>query len=111
MDKTERGFDIQRFMDRNGVECSLQKSSIATEDCIWFGCNDADPKYFVPNGNPSWRKLEVPETAQFTTRMHLTQEMVAQLLPALVKFATTGELEQACRVLFYLRGVVGGCNY
>lgn len=93
MNKTARGFSYDKFTDRNGVECSIQKSSIATEDCIWLGCNDADPKYFVPNGNPSWRKLEVPETAQFNTRMHLTREMVMELLPALVKFATTGELE------------------
>lgn len=63
---TERGFDIHDFMDHYGEPCSLQKSSLATEDCIWFGTNK--------------------------NRMHLTQEHVRALLPALQKFADTGEL-------------------
>lgn len=90
--KTERGFILGRFIDRNGVECSIQKSSVATEDCIWLGCNDANPMVFVPYGNPSWIKLEVPEQAQFTTRMHLTQDMAASLILMLQRFVDTGEL-------------------
>lgn len=64
--QTGRGFAYGKFKDRYGVECSLQKSSLATEDCIWLGVHE--------------------------NRMHLTQEMVAMLLPALTAFAETGDL-------------------
>jgi hypothetical protein len=60
--KTERGFAISSFEDRYGLQCSLQKSSLATEDAIWLGVDSVD-------GKPA--------------RMHLTREMVANLLPAL----------------------------
>ena len=63
---TERGFDFAAFTDRYGKSCSLQKSSLATEDCIWLGVE--------------------------SERMHLTREMVKDLLPALQKFVDTGEL-------------------
>lgn len=90
--KTNRGFSKILFKDENRVECSIQKSSSAC-DMIWMGCEDADPKYFVPNGNPSWKKLEVPETALFTTRMHLTQEQVKEMIPILEKFVESGEID------------------
>lgn len=92
---TQRGFEIIEFKDSKGVECSIQQSSSATEEAIWFGCNDADPQYFVPLGNPSWRKLEKPSEARdwvFNTRMHLTREQVAELLPILKHFSETGGL-------------------
>lgn len=63
---TERGFARYEFADHYGAPCSLQKSSLATRDCVWLGAGDG--------------------------RMHLTQEMVAALLPALMHFAATGEL-------------------
>jgi hypothetical protein len=66
IEKTERGFDIIEFLDRYGVECSLQKSSLATEDCIWLGVNES--------------------------RMHLTQGQVKALLPYLQRFVDTGEI-------------------
>jgi hypothetical protein len=95
--KTERGFKRAVFADRNGVECSIQESSIATEHAIWLGCNDADPKMFIPYGAPAWQPLTLPELPEgghilFTTRMHLTQEQVLELLPLLQHFAETGEL-------------------
>lgn len=64
--KTSRGFDLIEFVDHYGAECSLQKSSLATEDCIWLGTN--------------------------TNRMHLTQEQLSQLLPHLQSFVETGDL-------------------
>jgi hypothetical protein len=91
MKKTVRGFDILNFKDRNGVQCSLQKSSIATEDCIWLGCDVADPRACVPG--KGWQKVEVPEGTIFNDRMHLTQKMAAALIPVLQKFVDTGELE------------------
>lgn len=72
MKKTERGFSYYEFIDKNGVECSLQKSSLAFEDCIWLGCDGIH---------------------MANARMHLTQDMVRDLLPYLQKFAETGELE------------------
>lgn len=89
--ETGRGFSIGRFIDRYGVECSIQKSSIATEDCIWLGVNDANPKVLLGDGN-GWSPVPLPDGTVCSTRMHLTQDMVKDLLPLLIKFAETGEL-------------------
>jgi hypothetical protein len=88
--QTERGFDIAEFEDRNGHKCSLQKSSIATEDCIWLGPDEADPKVLIPG--KGWTPLEVPPDTLFTTRMHLNREQVKNLLPYLNRFVKTGDL-------------------
>jgi hypothetical protein len=63
---TERGFMRGEFKDRYGKYCSIQQSSIATEDCIWLGVDNE--------------------------RMHLTQQMAADLIPLLQHFVETGEL-------------------
>lgn len=34
---TGRGFAVVTFRDRLAQECTLQRSSIATERCIWLG--------------------------------------------------------------------------
>ena len=34
----ERGFTRADFVDRYQRRCSIQESSIATERCIWLGC-------------------------------------------------------------------------
>lgn len=64
----DRGFLRGNFVDRYGEKCSIQKSSLAGEDCIWLGCDKH-------------------------CRMHLTREMAADLIPLLTKFIETGELE------------------
>lgn len=64
---TDRGFERGEFDDRYGEKCSIQKSSLAHEDAIWLGRNSL-------------------------YRMHLTQDMVAALLPSLNLFVETGEL-------------------
>ena len=101
LSKTERGFAIGEFTDRYGAKCSLQKSSLATEDAIWFGVDDANPQIMASDAkrlgiatdaNNGWVKFEIPKEVLLSTRMHLTQEMVQQLLPTLQKFAETGEL-------------------
>ena len=89
--KTNRGFAIASFNDRNGVKCSLQASSIATESCIWFGCDDAEPQVLANGG---WRPVEMPAGYVANTRMHLTQDQVKELLPALKHFAKTGYLPE-----------------
>lgn len=88
--RTCRGFGYYEFTDYYGAKCSLQKSSLATSDAIWFGCDDADPKYLVPG--QGWKNVEMPAEYVAHTRMHLTRKQVNELLPALQYFAKTGEL-------------------
>lgn len=100
--QTQRGFDFVEFEDHNGVNCSLQKSSLATEDAIWLGVNDADPQIMAKDAaahgieteeTVGWVPYPVPDAVLLKTRMHLTQEQVRQLLPYLNCFALTGRLE------------------
>jgi hypothetical protein len=93
--KTDRGFALIEFTDRYDAPCSLQKSSLATEDAIWIGVDDADPKILaskVQEGGTGWVKYPIPEDVSLNTRMHLTREQVAELLPHLQKFVDTGEI-------------------
>ncbi len=88
--QTSRGFGIIKFDDNNGVHCSLQKSSSALEDKIWLGCDDAEPKVLVPG--EGWKPIEMPGDYIANTRMHLTREQVAELLPHLQRFVASGDL-------------------
>jgi hypothetical protein len=101
---TNRGFSRFEFKDEHGDSCSLQKSSSAMQECIWLGHNDIALKTFVPYGIPdSWKEHTEDEIKKVlrpgstevlaNTRMHLTREQVAALLPHLTKFVETGELE------------------
>ena len=75
---TNRGFHYCEFRDLYGSECSLQMSSLAGQRAIWFGVDrDFDTR-----------------SADGGHRMHLTQDMVRALLPALQLFAETGELPE-----------------
>lgn len=99
METTNRGFEIVKFQDRNGVECSLQQSS--ETDCtsppgaafLWLGCNDADPKEFAPYGNPSWRSITMPKGYVANTRMHLDRANVEMLVRQLQHWLQTGTFE------------------
>lgn len=92
---TNRGFSLYEFKDRGGNECSLQKSSIATEQCIWLGANET-----IANIGMPWQKITEKEIKEkfnaneiiTNSRMHLTQKQVKKLLPILTKFAETGEI-------------------
>lgn len=99
--KTHRGFAHASFEDRYGAKCSIQKSSLATEDAIWFGINDADPQIMCSDakrlglpekGHNGWQKYDIPKEVSLNTRMHLTQDQVRELIPVLAHFAETGEL-------------------
>jgi hypothetical protein len=93
---TPRGFGILQFKDRNGNECSLQKSSLAFEDCVWLGCNEIELKRFTPGKGWEHINLEqnhpggIVHTAN--TRMHLSQSQVREILPFLQRSADPGEL-------------------
>ena len=96
--KTHRGFPLITFQDLKGVECTIQKSSVATEDCIWLGAAEIGLKEFVRNraSGESWRDVVLENTREHTfvanNRMHLTQDQVRELIPILTKFVDTGEL-------------------
>lgn len=75
------------------------------EDCIWLGVNDADLKIMSSDAtrmglrertfderDNGWVPFEIPKAVSLNTRMHLTQEMAAELIPILQRFVDTGEL-------------------
>ena len=90
--KTLRGFNYTKFKDQYGLECSLQKSSNASENCIWFGINKPKLTVFENKDMGKYIITEMPETFMVDSRMHLTQDQVKELLPFLTKFAKTGNL-------------------
>jgi hypothetical protein len=74
--ETARGFDVIDFVDRNGVACSVQVSSIADFDtpgtsAIFIGANEKAP------GSP---------------RAHLTRDQAEGLIVALHTWLKTGRL-------------------
>lgn len=75
IEQTQRGFDICKFKDLYKQGCSLQRSSLATDDAIWLGVStDLNGK-------------------KVNTRMHLDRRGVAALLPHLIEFVMSGNLE------------------
>lgn len=101
LDRTGRGFPILRFTDFYHKACTLQSSSLATEECVWLGVNEAEPKIMCSDaarlGIPTtrqtgWMEYVLPEQVSMTTRMHLTREQAGELAKQLQVFADTGEL-------------------
>jgi hypothetical protein len=99
--KTNRGFELGEFKDYYGNECSIQKSSLATEDAIWIGINDPDPKVLASKASSfgiatdettGWVEFPIPDDVLINTRMHLSREQVANLIPVLQRFVDTGIL-------------------
>ena len=88
--KTKRGFAIGEFADRDKTKCSVQKSSLATDDCIWLGVDNANP--VVMNKKGKFEKVKLPKDTICTTRMHLTRKQVKELLPVLELFVECGDL-------------------
>lgn len=99
--ETQRGFSVIGFTDHYGAECTIQKSSLASEDAIWFGIQDADPKIMASQAAAygvsteetcGWVKYPIPDEVSLNTRMHLTRDQVEILLPFLQRFVETGEV-------------------
>jgi hypothetical protein len=101
MGVTARGFPRGAFSDLYGSPCSIQKSSLATDDAIWLGVDDVSPK--VLHGDARKLGIEtdatcglvpypIPQEVSMATRMHLSREQVAQLLPILERFVATGDI-------------------
>ena len=74
--KTQRGFARADFDDLYGSHCSIQKSSLATDNAIWLGVDEGSEQY----------------ACRESVRMHLNQEQVDSLLPLLKRFVKTGDL-------------------
>ena len=103
--KTERGFFIYEFKDQKGNKCSLQKSSLADESCIWLGLSEPIIKEFYPfprATNQSWfditqEKLNTlksrPQNEIHTfSRMHLNRKQVKKLIKILSTLLEENEL-------------------
>lgn len=94
-EKTYRGFDFASFTDYYGSKCSLQKSSLVDAEAIWLGVDDVQPQIMAsrtPEGGVGWVPFHIPDDVNLTTRMHLTREQVAELIPHLQKFVDTGDI-------------------
>tara|TARA_R110002126_G_scaffold194588_3_gene342589 strand:- start:512 stop:814 length:303 start_codon:yes stop_codon:yes gene_type:complete len=88
--RTGRGFRFYEFKDRNDYLCTVQKSSVATEDCLWLGLESGSPKKLV--FNEGWVSVDLPEGVELNTRMHLTREQAGILAKQLKHFSESGEL-------------------
>ena len=98
---TNRGFRFYEFEDRNGYNCTIQKSSAATEDSIWLGLESASPQALHGDATKlgvkhdktcGWVDFPIPEEVSLNTRMHLTQDQAKELGKMLLHFAESGEL-------------------
>lgn len=101
--KTTRGFSYRQFKDRYGKDCSIQKSSLATEDAIWFGIDDANHQVMASKAfqygidtieTTGWVQYPIPKDFLLSTRMHLTRDQVKNIIPILHHFVETGELPE-----------------
>lgn len=98
---TERGFVRGDFTDKNGLKCSIQESSRGDVVALWLGVDDPEPMVMnsnaarlglVPQDNCGWMPYYIPKEVLLKTRMELTREQAAELLPLLQHFVYTGEL-------------------
>ena len=92
MIKTEREFRYSKFIDLYGEICSIQKSSVATDVAIWLGIDRPKLTIFENVEMGKCLVTEIPENWMVNSRMHLSREQVAELLPILQKFVETGDL-------------------
>lgn len=99
--RTNRGFPLREFTDYYGKACSIQKSSLADKDAIWFGIDNAEPIVLASqaasvgvntNETTGWVTFPIPDAVSIHTRMHLTREQVRKLLPVLTRFVDTGDV-------------------
>lgn len=75
LERTDRGFAYIEFKDINGYDCSIQESSLATDNAIWLGCDQG-----------------IHVDGECCARMHLNREKVAKLIPVLQYFVKHGVL-------------------
>jgi hypothetical protein len=95
-----RGFPFVEFLDRYNHKCSMQVSSLATEQCIWLGVDDVEPKVMwkdaakvgvKTNETCGWVPYPIPEEVLLSSRMHLTREQVEALIGHLQSWLDSGK--------------------
>lgn len=104
---TERGFLIGEFTDAYDLKCSIQKSSSVAAH-IWLGVHEPTFKILArdamkmgradllgegPERYNGWVNYPIPKDVLVSTRMHLNKKMVRELIPLLIRFLETGELD------------------
>lgn len=83
---TQRGFLRAEFLDLYGNKASMQKSSLATDDAIWLGSEQAT--HSIMGKIVDLEK----EGYDCSARMHLSRKQVAELIPILQYFVDNGNL-------------------
>jgi len=100
---TDRGFGLLKSVDLYGAAFNVQESSIASEKAIWLGVEDANPLVLAAhaqqlgvetNQTTGWVTYPVPDQVLLTTRMHLNQQMAAELIGVLQYFVDNGTLPE-----------------
>ena len=92
---TQRGFAHMEFEDLYGEGCSIQKSSLATDDAIWFGIDEPKLTVFEDENMGKYIVSQMPKHFMVSSRMHLNRDQVKELLPILQHFVETGELDKS----------------
>lgn len=119
--RTERGFALIEFNDGYNHACSLQKSSAASQDMIWLGLEDVNAQIApkdaarlgldVPDSDGGWMPYPLPKEVHTWSRMHLSREAVAQLIPLLQAFVDTGELPEVEPTPDQHKPAMRSCHY
>lgn len=73
---TNRGFNILNFKDYNNNNFSIQKSSLATDDCIWLGIDKPKLTIFENENKGKYIITDISENWMVNNRIHLTKEQV-----------------------------------
>jgi len=90
---TNRGFGKITFIDDYGIKCSIQESSSASEEKIWFGVDDPKLIIFENNSKGKYIETDMPDNFSVDSRMHLTRKQVKDLLPHLINFVESGDID------------------
>lgn len=101
VEHTQRGFALIKFKDRYDHDCTIQQSSLATENALWLGIADPDPQILARDAaqfgvktdqTVGWVPYPIPEEVQISTRMHLSVQNVRDLAAVLQHWLQTGQL-------------------
>ena len=90
INKTPRGFSRGFFRDQDGIFCSIQKSGLATRECVWIGIENPELVVFEDESCANYIVAKMPENFMVNAKMHLNREQVKELLPILTEFVETG---------------------
>lgn len=87
---TREGVTRREFTDYNAQSCSIQDSSLASVEAIWFGINAVQPMVLASRAASVGIQTDettgcvsypIPGEVSLSSRMHLTRSMVQKLLP------------------------------